>query len=76
MHCSRGEDVSNVRIADEDANACHRLRNRLSVAAANDEIPQRLTSSPLDVIPEEIPFVVPYVLPISLDKRRRLYKPL
>jgi glc operon protein GlcG len=28
----------------------------------------RLASNPLDVIPEEIPFDVPYGLPISLDR--------
>jgi glc operon protein GlcG len=29
---------------------------------------ERLASNPLDVIPEEIPFDVPYGLPISLDR--------
>ena len=28
----------------------------------------RLTSNPLDVIPDQIPFDVPYGLPISLDR--------
>ena len=33
------------------------------------------SSNPLDVVPNEIPFDVPYGLSISLNKQRRLFTP-